>query len=227
MVFRKKDMQGLRGWFSWPVSPNLFKCMAQRDHDNIWIYIGVLKNYQKKKKRGGKDWRIGPGVPAFLRAERIRFLEPSLVFICSTSSVTLPSSQTDLSAKPRRSGRAWLQTLRLAEMHPLSISIDPVQLWPPSPVWPVLAAAQALETPFVFTVLSRSHHTNAFQIVFSWRVSVSNYCSPAVLGSCSPIWITSGHFLPIFLISVCFWYCLSIFTGTFNTSHFCILQAFC
>lgn len=191
-----------------------------------WYYLNDYWG-KKKKKEVGQAWRAGPGAPAALRAEKINFLELSLVFITSISSVTFPSSQTDLSAQPRRTGRAWPQTLTLADMYPPSIFIDPLQLWFPNPVWPVLAAAQALETPFVFTVLSRSHHTNAFQIAFSRRVSVSNYCSPDVLGSRSPIWITSGYFLPIFLILVCFGYCPSIFTGTFNTSHFCILQAFC
>lgn len=153
-----------------------------------------------------KSWRTGPGVLSALKAKRIYLSEPSLVFISCASSRTFPSSQRDLSAQPGRTGRAWLQTLRPIELHPSFVYIDLLQLWLRTQCgqfWPL--HKHQLETPFVLTALPRSLTILLLsRLLFSWRVSVSDYCSPDVLGSLSPIRITSDYFLPTFLISVSF-----------------------
>lgn len=79
--------------------------------------------------------------------------------------------------------------------------IFPPQLWLPTQcghctgIWDPVYLNSATQV---------SHRTTVFQIAFSWRVSVSNYCSPDILGSLPPIWTTADYFLPTFLISVCF-----------------------
>lgn len=112
------------------------------------------------------------------------------------------------------------------ELHFPSISIDPLQLWLPNPMWPVWATAEALETPFVLTasltalLLSKLLFPGEylFQIIVPQMFGVLFLQSESHL-----MWLFPAYIPDLSLLL----YCFSIFNRTFNTFHFCILQAFC
>lgn len=52
---------------------------------------------------------------------------------------------------------------------------------------PNVATTKHLGPVYLNSANQVSHPTTVFQIAFSWRVSVSNYCSPDILGSLPPI----------------------------------------
>lgn len=135
---------------------------------------------------------------------RIHFSEPSFAFINNASSITFllarriwGHSQEEL----EEHGFRHLDTQNYIH-HPNALTLSNCGFHPSVASF---GHCTRIRDPICLNSMTQvSYHTTVFQTAFSWRVSVSSYCSPHVLGSLFPIWITSDYFLPIFLISVCF-----------------------
>jgi hypothetical protein len=151
---------------------------------------------------------------SYLRAERIYFSESTPLFISRTSPPLFPFHLSCVSSE-----HSFTSTHPKNRLSPAAVS---------KPNTASFGCYTSIQDPICLNgAVQVSHYTTAFQIAFSWRISVSYYCSPDVVASLSPIWITSGYFLPIRLISVCFCIAFLSLLELSTPPTFASPQAFC